>query len=103
MRAETDSEINSVRISQVQSSSNQLEVRLDKLCAKIEELQTDRTKGSERLRQLKESRDKIGARVGGLENKVSELMGWKRLLVTLGAIAAIGMGAALKAIFDSIT
>ena len=101
-QSDANTSVNSIRIDQNQNTITSITRKVENSSDRIELLATDRTKTFERLEQLKESRDKIGQRVGQLENKVSEMMGWKRLIISIFGIGAIGIGALIKSLIDSI-
>jgi len=96
------SELNALRIDQLQHEADSLRSTSSRMTSKIEELRNLLTSHTERLEQLKESRDKIGARVGHIEGLVSDLVGWKKLLLFIGGVGSIGLGALIKSLIDAL-
>jgi len=95
-------ELNALRIDQLQHESDNLRRKDSEVAIKLEEIGKQLTSHMERIKQLKESRDKIGARVGCIEGSVSDLIGWKKLLLFIGGVGSLGLGALIKSLIDSL-
>ena len=93
-------ELNALRIDQVQQDIEQVRSHANKTSSKLEKLTLECNTETEKVRQLKESRDKLGKRLGDAENIIADLKGWKKLLLFIGAVGSLGIGALLKSIFD---
>jgi hypothetical protein len=96
-------ELNALRIDQLQHESDNLRNKDSLISIKLEDIGKQLTSHIEKIEQLKESRDKIGARVGVAEGAVSDLMGWKKLLLFISGIGSLGLGALIKSLIDSLS
>jgi len=94
-------DLNALRIAQLQTEVAQARADLASANGKIDTLRMEFVSATERTAQLKESRDKLGARLGYVEGEISDLRGWKKLLVVIGGIGFTGIGALVKVLIDA--
>lgn len=95
-------ELNALRIQQLQRENETLRRKDELVSKRLEIMGKELTKHVEKLEQLKESRDKLGKRLGSVEGEVADLRAWKRLLFVIGTVGALGLGALFKGIVDAL-
>lgn len=92
-------ELNALRIQQLQQENDTLKGRNQAIAQRLEEMGRQLERQLVEMQQLKESRASQGKRLGTLEGEVSELKAMKKVLVVVGTVGLLGLGAYLKALF----